>query len=94
VRELVLDGRNWNASDDVYDSFKAVRAPEWRGSNFNARIDSIETGRINEIGVPYRLIITHRGAGGKGEKKMVSGFVDLIPEMKARGCRVNIVIQD
>ena len=68
--------------------------PQWRGPNFNARIDSIETGRINEIGVPYRLIITHLGAGGKGEKKMVSGFVDLIPEMKARGCRVNIVIQD
>jgi len=95
MRERVLDGRNRNTSDDVYDSFfKAVRAPEWHGRNFNALIDSIETGSINEIGVPYRLIITHNGTVGEGARKMVSDFVDLIHEMKARGCPVDIAIQE
>jgi len=94
MRELVLDGKNWTTPDDVYDSFFAVvGAPEWHGRNFNALIDSIETGNINEIEVPYRLIITNSASVGEGARKMVNDFVDLIHEIKARGCPVEIVVE-
>jgi len=94
MRELILDGRNWSSPDDAYDSFfRAVGAPEWHGRNFNALMDNIETGSINEIEVPYHLIIT-LSAVGEGARKMVSDFVDLIRESKARGCPVEIEWSD
>jgi RNAse (barnase) inhibitor barstar len=57
MKELVLDGSTWQNRDDVYDAFfKAVGAPDWHGRNFDALNDSIATGSINKIEVPYRLI--------------------------------------
>jgi RNAse (barnase) inhibitor barstar len=94
MRQLILDGKSWNTPDDVYDSFfRAVGAPEWHGRNFNALIDGIETGSINQIEVPYQLIIRHSASVGEGAKKMVSDFVDLIHEISARGCPVDIVVE-
>ncbi len=37
--------------------FKAVGAPDWHGKNFNAVRDSIAGGNINQIEIPYRLIL-------------------------------------
>ena len=94
MRELVLDGSTWQTRDDVYDAFfKAVGAPEWHGRNFNALIDSIETGDINTIEVPYKLIIKSSDSIGEGARRMTSDFVDLIHEIAARGCPVEIEVQ-
>jgi len=94
MRELVLDGSTWQTRDDVYDAFfKAVGAPEWHGRNFNALIDSIETGDINTIEVPYKLIIKNSDSIGEGARRMTSDFVDLIHEIAARGCPVEIEVQ-
>jgi RNAse (barnase) inhibitor barstar len=94
MKEFVLDGSTWQTRDDVYDAFfKAVGAPEWHGRNFNALVDSIETGSINAIEVPYRLVIKHYGSVGEDAKKMASDFVDLIQEIRARGCPVEIVTE-
>ena len=42
MREIIMDGKGWNASDDVYDAFfEAIGAPSWHGHNFNALRDSI-----------------------------------------------------
>lgn len=80
--------------DDVYDGFfRAVRAPEWHGRNFNALIDSIETGNINALEVPFRLILNNDGSIGPGAKKMAAEFVDLIQEIGARGCPVEIITE-
>jgi RNAse (barnase) inhibitor barstar len=60
VRELVLDGRGWTTDDDVYNAFfKAVGAPVWHGRNYNALNDSIAGGDINQVEVPYRIVISN-----------------------------------
>src|SRR6202035_3521458 len=93
MKDLVLDGASWKTRDDVYDAFfKAVGAPSWHGRNFNALNDSIATGRINEIEVPYRLVIQNYDLIGAGAKEMVDDFIDLIHKIAARGCPVKIQV--
>ena len=90
MRELIMDGANWNSMDDVYDAFfKAVGAPSWHGRNFDALNDSIGTDQINEIEVPYRLIIRNFDLIGAGAKKMANDFVNLIHELAERGTPVD-----
>jgi RNAse (barnase) inhibitor barstar len=94
MKELVLDGSTWQTLDDVYDAFfKAVGAPEWHGRNFDALIDSIEHGQINSVEVPYRLVIQHSNRIGPDARKMANDFVELIREISARGCPVEIVVE-
>jgi len=94
MKELILDASAWKTRDDVYDSFfKAVGAPEWHGRNLDALIDSIETGRINAVEVPYRLVIKHYDSIAAGARKMADDFVDLIREIAGRGCPVEIVVE-
>jgi RNAse (barnase) inhibitor barstar len=94
MRELVLDGANWNTKDDVYDAFfQAVGAPEWHGRNFDALIDSIETGSINTVEVPYRLVIKNYDLVGIGARQMTNDLVDLIREIAGRGCPVEIRVE-
>jgi RNAse (barnase) inhibitor barstar len=94
MRELILDGSTWQSRDDVYDAFFAVvGAPKWHGRNFDALIDSIEKDSINAVEVPYRLVITHYDSVGAGARKMASDFIDLVQEIKARGCPVDIVTE-
>jgi RNAse (barnase) inhibitor barstar len=60
MTELILDGSTWTNNDDVYDAFfRAVGAPSWHGRNFNALNDSIATGSINKVEVPYTLVIAN-----------------------------------
>jgi RNAse (barnase) inhibitor barstar len=95
MRELILDGSTWQSRDDVYESFfKAVQAPQWHGRNFDALIDSIEHGDINGIEVPYKLTIKHSDSIGEGARKMADDFVELIHEIAARGCPVEIVVEN
>ncbi len=91
MKELVLDGANWTTKDNLYDAFfRAVGAPEWHGRNLDALNDSIATGSINEVEVPYRLVIKNYDQIGGEAKKMTDAFVDLIREIAARGCPVEI----
>jgi RNAse (barnase) inhibitor barstar len=91
MRELTLDGALWETCDDLYDSFfRAVGAPDWHGRNFNALRDSIEGGDINEVEVPYRLIIKNYDKIAAEAKKMADDFIDLIRELAARGCPVEV----
>jgi RNAse (barnase) inhibitor barstar len=95
MRELIMDGANWKSQDDVYDAFfKVVGAPSWHGRNFDALNDSIGTGQINEIEVPYRLIIRNFNLIGSGAKKMTNDFVDLIHELAEKRTPVEIIVQD
>jgi hypothetical protein len=43
--------------------------------------------------VPYRLVVKHSDSIGVGAQKMASDFVDLIHEIGARGCPVEIVME-
>lgn len=91
MKELVLEGAGWQSSDDVYDAlFGVVGAPSWHGRNFNALRDSIARGRINEIEVPYRLIIRNYDAMGAGAKSTADGLVQLLRALAEEGCPVEV----
>jgi RNAse (barnase) inhibitor barstar len=91
MKELILDGSGWNKPDDLYDAFfHAVGAPPWHGRNFNALIDSIGTGQINAIEVPYRIVIRNYDRIGSGAMKATADFVSLIEELMVRSCPVEI----
>jgi hypothetical protein len=60
LAELIMDAAGCQTRDEFYDLFfGAVGAPDWHGRNFNALRDSIATGQINRIEVPYRLVIAN-----------------------------------
>jgi|SRR6516162_1737600 RNAse (barnase) inhibitor barstar len=91
MQELLFDAAYWNCSDDFYDDFfRAVGAPEWHGRNFDALNDSISAGSINAVEVPYRVIIRNYDLIGPGAARIASDFIDLIHEIAARGCPVEI----
>jgi RNAse (barnase) inhibitor barstar len=91
MRELVLAATTWKTRDDVYDSFfRAVGAPKWHGKNYDALRDSIATGQINEIEVPYRLLVRNSQSIGVPAKAMLKDFVKLIRELATEGCPVEI----
>jgi RNAse (barnase) inhibitor barstar len=95
MRELVLDGRNWQTRDDVYDAFfAAVVAPSWHGRNFNALRDSIATGDINQIKVPYRVVIGNSHLISGEAVQMVADFANFLHELSASGCSVAIELRD
>jgi hypothetical protein len=94
VAELVLDAAGWQSADDVFDGFfRAVGAPSWHGRNFNALNDSIATGNINKIDVPYRIIIRNAASIGNGAVTLINSFEDLVGEIQSRGCPVEMRIE-
>jgi RNAse (barnase) inhibitor barstar len=95
MREITLDAQAWTSLDDFYESFfKAVGAPNWHGRNFNALRDSIATGKINAIELPYRIRINNYSSTNLGAKKIADDFIDLINELKESGYDVDIVATD
>ena len=61
----------------VYDSFfRAVSARNWHGRNFNALRDSIATGAINAVEVPFTLVIQNYDKIAPSAKQMADDFVD------------------
>jgi RNAse (barnase) inhibitor barstar len=93
MRDLNLDASTWKNAGDFYDTFfKAVGAPEWHGRNFDALNDSIAHGRINEIEVPYRIIIRNIPSRNEEIGLLLRDFEDLIQELASRGCPVEIQI--
>jgi RNAse (barnase) inhibitor barstar len=95
LSEVILDARNWHSWDDFYaDFFAAVGAPEWHGRNFNALIDSIGTGRINKIEVPYRIVIRNVSANSEISKMVVADFSHLILRLQGEGCPVSLTVDD
>jgi len=91
MRELILNGAKWTKRDDVYDSFfRAVGAPDWHGRSFNALRDSIATGSINAVEIPYRLVISNYDKIAPSAKQMADDFISLIRDLAAEGCPVEI----
>ena len=91
MREVILDGSGWSNRDDLYATFfRAVGAPQWHGRSCNALRDSIATGSINEIEVPYRLVIRNYDKIAPSAKQVAAEFVDLIRELATEGCPVEI----
>jgi RNAse (barnase) inhibitor barstar len=94
MRQILLNGKNWNKPDDIYDAFfEAVGAPSWHGRNFNAIHDSICTGGINEIEAPYCILVQNYSAIALDARRMADDFVALIKELRDSGCPVDIQVE-
>jgi RNAse (barnase) inhibitor barstar len=94
VRELVLNGADWTTKDDVYSAlFHTVGAPEWHGRNLDALADSISGGSINQVEVPYRLVIKSYDRIGPDAKAMTDRFINLVHEVAIKGCPVEIRVE-
>jgi RNAse (barnase) inhibitor barstar len=92
--QLLLDSSKWVSINDFYDSFlAAVGAPDWHGRNFNALNDSIGTGGINKLEVPYRIVIRNANRMGKDAASLVKDLGDLIQHLQIEGCPVELVIE-
>jgi RNAse (barnase) inhibitor barstar len=95
LKELYLNGTDWQTRDDVYSAFfRAVGAPDWHGRNLDALNDSIAAGSIHRVEVPYRLVIKNYDKIGVGAKQMADKFIDLVREIAARGCPVDIRVEN
>jgi len=95
VPEIVLDARKWVSSEDFYTAFfAAVGAPEWHGRSFNALNDSIGTGGINKIELPYQIVVRNASGMGNEAAALVTNLRDLIQQLHADGCPVGLLVQD
>ena len=93
MREILLDARDW-AVGSFYDAFfRAVGAPSWHGRNFDALRDSIGAGEINQIEVPYRLVIRNYAELTGPSKTITDDFVSLIGSLRDEGCNVEIRLE-
>jgi hypothetical protein len=91
---IILDASSWLSFDDFYDAFFAgVGAPDWHGRSFNALNDSIGTGGINKLEVPYRIIIRNAKAMDSEAAAFVEDLGDLIRHLQADGCPVDLVVE-
>ena len=95
VKDLMLDAKSWRTVDDLYDSFfEAVGAPAWHGRNFDALKDSIVTGKINQIEVPYRIHIQNYARMSRAARHLADPFVDLIQRFEREGCPVSVLVDE
>lgn len=93
MKELVLDGARWKERNDLYnDFFRAAGSPPWHGRNFNALKDSIVSGSINAIELPYTIVIKNYGKISPGVKQLANDFIDLIREIRDSGSPIDIRI--
>jgi len=90
-----MNASSWESSDDLYRAFfHAVQAPAWHGKNLNAIRDSIASGQINKIEVPYRLVFTNY-ASLSGELKQVTDFfIEAVSDLKKEGISVDVRIEN
>jgi RNAse (barnase) inhibitor barstar len=89
-----MDSAEWHSTEDFWMSFfAAVKAPSWHGRNFNALRDSIATGDINGIEVPYRIVFINYRLVSTDVKPLADNFTDLITELDNEGVKVSIRIE-
>jgi len=95
MRELLLDASTWRSRDDFYDAFfNAVGAPSWHGRNLDALHDSIGSGEINKIEVPYRIVVRNLSSAGTDAMAIVDRFKEVIHHLNTTGCPVELCIEE
>ena len=94
VKELVMDASSWKTVDDLYLSFfTAVQAPAWHGKNLDAVRDSIGTGRINGIEVPYCLVLRNCNHLPDSLKEETDSFIKVVSQLAQEGIPVDIRLE-
>jgi RNAse (barnase) inhibitor barstar len=90
-REIVLDGARWRSQDDFYDAFfLAVGSPESHARHLDALADSICGGQINDVDIPYTLVITGHARMGEAARRFVDRVCRILLELRAEGCDIDV----
>ncbi len=91
---IQFNASEWKSDSDFFDAyFNAVGAPVWHGRNLDALNDSIGTGGINKLDVPYRIVVRNPSSATAEIRELVKNFADLIQRLQANGCPVGIQIE-
>src|SRR5580765_4347193 len=91
MKQILSDGARWSTTDDVYDAFfRAVGAQEWHGRNFDALRDGVAAGSINQVEVPYQLVIKNYDKINGDAKTVADDFIALLHELAAEGCPIEV----
>jgi hypothetical protein len=83
MREVILDASSWTNPINLDTALReALGAPHWHGNSFDAWIDSMIWGEINEVEAPYLLRITGTAGCTRELRNHLQDFADSI--QKAR----------
>jgi RNAse (barnase) inhibitor barstar len=90
-REIVLDGAGWRSQDDFYDAFfLAVGSPKTHARHLDALADSICGGQINEVDIPYTLVIRGDSRMQEAARRFVDRVCLVLQELQAEGCDIDV----
>lgn len=94
IPQLHLDAEGWKSSEDAYQAFfVALGAPPWHGRNLDALNDSIGTGGINAVEVPYRIVVHNTRHSNEQVSVFLRDFSGLIADLRGNGCPVDLVLE-
>ena len=90
-KEIVLEGAHWRTQDDFYDAFfLAVRSPKSHARHLAALADSICGGQINDVDIPYTLVIRGYGRMQDSARRFVDRVRIVLQELQAEGCDIDV----
>jgi RNAse (barnase) inhibitor barstar len=94
VPVIRLNAAAWKSQSDLYDAFfEAVGAPDWHGRNFNALNDSVGSGGINRMEVPYRIVIGNAKGMSNDAEVLFKELDELIRHLQLNGCPVDLEVE-
>jgi RNAse (barnase) inhibitor barstar len=83
MKEIRLDASKWKTQGDFYDALlPALGAPAWHGRNLDALDDSIGSDEINEVRLPFRLLLVGTEAVPSELRSYLKKFAELVAELR------------
>ena len=93
-KEILLNGPRWRSQDDFYDAFfLAVGSPKSHARHLDALADSICGGQINNVEIPYTLVVTGYDRMQEAARRFVDRVCRILLELKAEGCDIDVRIE-
>jgi RNAse (barnase) inhibitor barstar len=90
-REILLDGAHWRTQDDFYDAFfLAVGSPTSHGRSLEALADSVCGGQVNDVDIPYTLVIRGYDRMQESARRFVNRVCRILLELQAEGCDIDV----
>ena len=90
-KEIVLEGARWRSKDDFYDAFfLAVGSPTSHGRSLDALADSVCGGQINDVDIPYTLVIRGYDRMQEAARRYVDRVCRILLELRAEGCDIDV----
>ncbi|HEX9409214.1 MAG TPA: barstar family protein [Methylomirabilota bacterium] len=90
-KEIILEGSRWRTQDDFYDAFfLAVGSPKSHARHLDALADSICGGQINDVDIPYTLVIRGYDRMEESARRFADRVCRILLELKAEGCDIDI----